>query len=303
MLRDLTTVTAFVTVAEVGHFGRAAEQLHLTQPALSKRIRRLERELGVKLLDRSRTPVALTAAGRTFLPEAQVLLARAEAAVRVVRATVGEQRVTLGFMGGIDAAAVVAAFGASHPEVEVVLRRLEPHTQTAWLLDGTVDVALGRLPVEEDCVEVVELFTEQLAAVLHGGHPLGGAEEASILDLADEPVVRHVGQSETWNAIWAVDPRPDGRRAVPGPVVHGVEEKLEQVAAGRAIALLPVSVAAAYQRRGLCCVPLVDAPPTKVALMWRAGAASPLREALLETAQRTLGCSDAEPDLAVRPLA
>lgn len=83
---DLRLVRAFVAVAEQQHFGRAADELHVTQPSLSRQIHRLERQMAVRLLDRTPQGSTLTAAGAVFLPLARELLEAARSAVEQARA-------------------------------------------------------------------------------------------------------------------------------------------------------------------------------------------------------------------------
>lgn len=95
---DLRLVRAFVAVADERHFGRAARLLHSAQPAVSRQVRRLESQLGVRLLDRTSRSVELTEPGRTFLADARDLLASADAALRRVRP---ERGLTVGFLAAI----------------------------------------------------------------------------------------------------------------------------------------------------------------------------------------------------------
>src|SRR4051794_9742528 len=123
---ELRQLSSFVAVAEELHFRRAAERLHLAQPSVSQQIRTLEAELGVQLFQRNRRGAQLTAAGAALLPEAKALLARADQAAALARATGSGERgrlrlsLTRSLTGGI-AGAIVDAYRARFPEVEVEL--------------------------------------------------------------------------------------------------------------------------------------------------------------------------------------
>jgi len=284
---DLRLVRAFVAVADERHFGRAAERLHLAQPAVSRQVRRLEAQLGARLLDRTSRSVALTDEGRGFLDDARGLLAAADAAVRRLA---GARSLTVGFLPGLTPTPAVRALRRAHPGVPVAVRRVEWSDQGAALRDGRVDVVVGRLPLDGAGLCVEALYDEPRILLLPADHPLAGKEQVSILDVAGEPMVRHTGPgAEAWDAYWATDPRPDGSRATWGPVVRGVEEKLEQVAAGQALTVLPLSAGTAYVRPDVRTVRLTDVPDATVVLAWPdAPRPSPLRDAFLAAARATL---------------
>src|ERR1700761_1232645 len=115
---DLRKLRYFAAVAETLHFGRAADELHIAQPALSRQIRALEHDLGTALLTRDSHGVALTDAGRQLLSDAGPLLASAHAVRRRVTAAAhGGQRLMVGFRAGIPVAPAIRLFATRHPDV------------------------------------------------------------------------------------------------------------------------------------------------------------------------------------------
>jgi DNA-binding transcriptional LysR family regulator len=273
----------FVAVAEGLHFGRAAERLYVAQPVLSRQIRSLEQELGADLFVRSSRRVELTEAGRQLLEEARPLLAAADAATRrVQRAAAGVGTLTVAFFIGDPISRVVRAFSVSHPEITVDVARIYWSDQTDVLLDGRADVAFVHLPIDEEGLAVAHLYF----ALLPADHPLAAREEVSINELADDPVILHRRASPIWEAWHNTDPRPDGRRPRPGPTVNNIEEKLEQVGAGRAISFVPASAAAAITMPpDVAAVPVGDIPPTEVCLAWKAARQSPVIGEFVRVAQ------------------
>jgi len=276
-LLDLRKLRSFVAVAEDLHFGRAAERLHIAQPVLSRQIRRLEQELGETLLVRTSRGVALTPAGLHLLDEARSLLAAASAAGRRFRAlTRGERSLALGFFIGDDVTEALQAFSRRCPDASVTLLRTYWHDQVDVLLDGRADVGFVHLPITETGLELLPVRSEPRLAVLSIGHPAAGQGAISIADLADDPVIVQRGAPPAWEAFHNVDPRPDGRSPRRGPAVDNLEEKVQQVAARRAISFVPASVAAAYLHPGVVYVPVTDIPAIQVCLAWRSGPRSPL---------------------------
>jgi len=282
---DLRLVRSFTVVADELHFGRAATRLHIAQPALSRQIRRLETSLGVDLLDRTTRRVELTAAGSSFLVQARRLLAAGERA----RAAAQEDpagRITVGFSAGLTITAAVSAFRADYPNAEIRMKRLEWFEQHDAVREGAVDVCVGRLPIDDTDVDVSPLYEEPRVVMLSAGHRFAGKESVSILDLADEPIARHEGAA-TWDAFWRVDPRPDGRPAPDGPIVESVEEKLEYVANGVCIAILPASAANRYVREDVCSIPIHDIATATVAITTRRERHPPILLAFVDALSRT----------------
>jgi DNA-binding transcriptional LysR family regulator len=265
---DLRKLRYFVAVAELLSFGRAAERLHIAQPALSRQIRALEQEMGSRLFDRDRHRVALTPAGRQLLDDAGPLLAAAAAARRrVVQAAGGSPTLAVGFRAGIVVTAAVRAFTAARPDVTVDLHHIEWDEQEQPLLDGRIDVAYLRRPVRDEGLDLLPLYTEPQVAALPADHRLAGKASVNTADLGDE-LLRWPLAAEGGSARRA--------RTLTGLTVRTVEEKLEHIAAGRAVILLPVSMASYYQRPDVVYVPVGDAPPAQVILATVAGRDSAL---------------------------
>ncbi len=283
---DLRKVRYFVAVAERLHFGQAAAALHITQPALSRQIQQLEREIGVELFVRSSREVALTPAGEQFFHASQQLLAVARTALkRAQLASAGDKTFKIGFMLGMDTEGVLAAFTARHPDVSVLLHRLRWWEHGEAVRDGRVDAAFVRLPIAEEELELLPLYTEPLNVALPDDHAHATNPTLTIADIADEPVLHYADAIPAWNAFWCADPRPDGTQARRGPLVHDMEEIVEYVRTGRGVAFLPAAICAMFPRPGITYVPVTDLPPGQVALAWQAGRRTPLISTLAEVAQ------------------
>jgi DNA-binding transcriptional LysR family regulator len=299
---DLRKLRYFAEVAQQLHFGLAAERLHITQPVLSRQISQLERELEVRLFERSSRRVALTGAGEQLRQEAEALLTAADAAQRRVRDAARDTRgFRVGFMAGVPITAVVSEFTAQHPTVSVELRRIEWYDQAEAVLDGTVDVGFVRPPLAERGLQLRRLYAEPRLAVLPAWHRLAGKGQVSIADLAGDPVIVHQDAIPAWDAFVNTDPRPDGSHPQPGPAIRTMEEKLEHVAAGRAITFLPASAAAFYVRPDIVYVPVRDIPPHPVALAWDAARASDLITDFARTAAAAVRPADTTPGVSGPP--
>ncbi|WP_433446688.1 LysR family transcriptional regulator [Streptomyces sp. CA-142005] len=284
---DLRKLRYFVAVAEELHFGRAAERLHIAQPVLSRQIRSLEDELGAEVFDRDRRGTLLTPAGQQLLEDAVPLLASAEALLRRVRAAAqGTPTLTIGFMPGITVTPAMAVFTARHPTVNVRLLRTSWDDQVAVLLDGRADVGVVRLPIDQHGLQVRPLFQEPRVVVLPVGHHLAKRQSVTVGDLASEHLLQDPDAVPEWRDV-ALELRDKRRPEV--PPIHQVEEKLELVASGAGICVLPLSTANFYTRPDVIPLPVEDFGPNEVALAWVASRRSPLIHDFAEAAVETLG--------------
>jgi DNA-binding transcriptional LysR family regulator len=194
---ELRHLRYFIAVAEELHFGRAAEQLGISQPPLSQQIQALEEELGGRLFERTNRRVALSEVGRLFLPEARQVLAQLEQAVAVARRAqrgeLGELKV--GFTSSAPFTSTIPrairAFRQACPEVHLDLRELSSRGVAEAVHEGRLQVGVLRplAPLPEELV-ALELFAEPLVVVLPVGHPLaGGADGVRLAELGEEPFV------------------------------------------------------------------------------------------------------------------
>ena len=276
---DLRKLRYFVAVADQLHFGRAAAELHIAQPALSRQIRALEQDLGTPLLTRDSHGVALTDAGRQLLTDAGPLLASAHAVRRrVTVAARGGRRLMVGFRAGVAVTPAVKLFAIRHPDVLVDVQRIEGDDQAAMLLDGRIDVGYVRLPIDEAGLRVAPLYTEPRVAVLPAGHRLAGKDQVTEADLAGEPLVWHMDASTQPTRR----PHPNA-----GYLVRGVDETLEHVAAGRGISFLARSATLFYSHPEVSYVPIPDLALDQVCIAVAASRTSPVVEDFFTAAQTT----------------
>ena len=250
---ELRHLRYFVAVAEELHFRRAAERLHVAQPAVSEQVRKLEDELGVRLFDRTQRQVGLTDAGAALLPEACRVLRQAEAA-RLAARSAGDRPGRVLRIGYVPTALL-----ASIPRT---LRRLvatTPNLQTTMepgsgleLVDavraGELDVAIVSLPVPTAGVRVTPLGEQRAVAVFPVGH--------------DHAVKPHVGLEQIAPERIVVFPRDADISPTLIEMPHGqVDRLLLAVASGAGMALLPECVAERYADAGVRFVPLEGESP------------------------------------------
>ena len=189
-MTDPRLLRPFVALADELHFGRAAERLHVTQPALSQQIARLERQLGVRLFDRTRTRVELTEAGAAMLPAARTAVDAAAAAAEIARGYAGGDRgeLRLGLSPGAHYVAqpLLAEFARRRPRVRVRARQDSSGALAEQVADGRLELALGFCTEPRDGVVCAHLRDEPVVVAVAAGHPLAGRDRVALADLAGE---------------------------------------------------------------------------------------------------------------------
>ena len=179
---DLRQLRYFVAVAEARNFTRAAQQLNIAQPPLSRRIQQLEREVGAELIDRGVRPLRLTTAGSLFYEQAAQVLGRLEEMRTMVGRTnrSGKRRFVMGFVASTIYARlpqIIRAFRAEAPDVELSLIEIVSLDQVSALKEGRIDVGFGRIRFEDDAVRRTVLREERLVVALPAAHGLGAEAE------------------------------------------------------------------------------------------------------------------------------
>ena len=289
---ELRQLEYFVAVAEEANFTRAAERVHVAQPAVSAQIQRLERELGQPLLDRSRRTVRLTAAGEAALPYARAALAAVEdihvaveELTQLVRGTVAIGTVT---SHSVDMPSLLADFHADHPEVEITLSTDSSDTLIEMVCTGRLDAAIvsvgpGERPEGLD-VEVVT--DEAIAAAVSRTDELASRKIIRLTDLADRQLIalpvgagiRH--QFDAACAKAGVSPRVAFEASTPLALADLAER-------GLGVAIVPASVPRG--RDGLHGLAIIPELRGRLVLAWRSGGPmSPAARVLVDKARRLL---------------
>ncbi|WP_406981926.1 LysR family transcriptional regulator [Nocardiopsis protaetiae] len=189
---ELRQLAYFAAVADEGGFARAAERLHVGQPAVSQQVRRLERELGVVLFDRSTRHVRLSDAGARLLPEARNVLAAVERTRRVAAGLASREsdvlRLGTGPGPGERFVALLEVLAGRAPRLRVNLTRTSLAERLSGVRAGTLDAAVVRDVVGEPGLELLPAWSDPLIAALPAGHPLADRETLDLADLGDLPV-------------------------------------------------------------------------------------------------------------------
>lgn len=285
---------AFVAVADEGQFTRAAGKLHIAQPALSQAIAQLEAELGIELLVRHARGATLTDAGRAFLPKARSAVAKEKDAALTAQALARAARgvVAVGFIGTpptIDAPELFTAFADAHPGAEFSFHDLSfPRGATvSWL--GEVDVAFCHRPAIVAGVRAQTYRLEPRAVVVHKDHALTRRKQLAVADVLDETFVSyHPDVQRTWAGFHSFD---DHRG---GPPEHLTNDRvatplqiLGKLGLRRAITAIPLSDALVAERviADATAIPVEDAAPASLSLIWRMDNHNPLVPALAAFAE------------------
>jgi DNA-binding transcriptional LysR family regulator len=244
----LDQLRAFVAVVEEASFVRAAARLQMTQPPLSRQIQKLERQLGVRLLNRTSRSTILTPAGQVFLDEARRILRLAESAPLLA------QRVAQGSQGtirmGFTAVAALNLLGPwtalvrnRLPHVELIISEMVTGAQVDALLAGRIDMALVREIPRSEFLEARLAHTESLVAAVPVGHPLTELRRPTLLDVADYDVVTyaHGDARHLFELVVSVFQEAD---ATPRycQFVSQVTSAIALVDAGMGVALIPSSL-------------------------------------------------------------
>jgi DNA-binding transcriptional LysR family regulator len=243
---ELRQLRYFVTLAEELHFGRAAAREHIVQSALSQQVQRLERELGVRLLERSTHHVSLTAAGAVFLVEARQILAHVDRAAGIARSA-----------DGLSPALRVGIIDASYDSMPQILHEVQARypglvihqveagvpEQYQQLIDGRLDVGIGRAALAPPEVASLLFRHDPLGVLVPTGHRFAALEDVPVAILAEEPLLlAEDRQAPEFNQFVVEMCRSAGfTPAVHEGTVESIRAAADLVAQGRCLYCVPAS--------------------------------------------------------------
>ncbi|MFI1586008.1 LysR family transcriptional regulator [Embleya sp. NPDC020630] len=299
---DVRLLESFIAVAQELNITRAAARLHLTQQAVSGHIRQLERALRVDLLVRTHRGVLLTSAGEELAAGGKAVVAELGGLIERVQRVAREQSGTLRlaccpYATSLFAGEVAGAMEAAVPGLTVELTTVRTPREELVLLDaGSADIAFMWLPIGEVGLRYAEVRTDGRVVAVAPTHRLAGRDTVSLADLAEEPVVcPDVFTSAEAERHWIADPRPDGSPAPRGPAVAQIEDALLTVARGRAVWLAPEPIGRWAPAAGVRWIPVVDAAPSVLAVVWTERAPEPLVARLIAEVRSIVGRSPNRP--------
>lgn len=284
---ELRHLRYFAAVADTRHFGRAAERLHMAQPALSQSIRQLEAELGTPLFARTTRQVRLTPAGEFFQVEVARILDAVEAGVRGVR------RIADGRQGLVRIAFTGSAAHTQLPRMARIVKSqlpdlaLEIHAdlltpaQVERLTESRLDIGVLRPPMVGEGLDHRIIESEPLVLAVAADHRLATEPTVSMTDLRAEPFVLFAGSSSAVNDAVIRSCQDAGFVPRREHEAAGISVLLPLVAADLGVALVPASVRAA-PLAGVVFRDVADAATVDLALVWRTGETNPAVLAVLD---------------------
>ena len=242
---ELRQLRYFVAVAEDLHFGHAAQRLRIAQPALSRQIQALEKDLLVQLLFRNRRRVQITPAGQVFLERARLILARADEAVLVTQRAGGgvSGTLNLGFVGSATydvLPGVLREFLQSAPHVELTLSEMTVHAQIEALTEKRIDIGLLRLAAKTEGLVFRTIAREPLCVALPSSHRLAQVPAVRLSALAGEPFVLYPDHPRpSWTEFVIGLCQQAGFRPIVVQRTVEIQTTLSLVAAGIGVSIVP----------------------------------------------------------------
>lgn len=241
---QLEALNAFLAVAENESFSLAGEQLHLTQPAVSKRIASLEEELAIKLFDRIGRQIRLTEAGRQLLPRAEHMIQEMADIRRSISNLTGEIAGTLTMgtshhIGLRRLPPALKSYSTQFPNVKLDIRFMDSETACSAVLHGRLELAIVTLPLEPLPNLTTELiWPDPLRFVVSIEHPLASANQVTLADLTQYPAVL-VGKGTYTREIMEQALKPMGLKLQIGMATNYFETLKMMVSIGLGWSLLP----------------------------------------------------------------
>ena len=299
---ELRRLRYFVAVAEELHFLRAAQRLHIEQSPLSRAIKDLEADLGVKLFERTTRSTRLTRAGEVFLEEARrVLAAFAQARASARGAAKGlKGRLQIGFSEGVPQprlSELLARYRASADEVDLKIVQMPFEQQVKALHAGTLDAGFCFAAVSRNGIQADAIWLDPLSAVLAAQHPLAGKHEVQMKDIAREPLV--LCGEETADRHTRIEAAILAASDSPNIVDYAENQQVlfTLVGAGYGVGFVLATHAETIQRPDIAVRPIASPPPfVKTFLLYRTDEASGPLSGLLELARSISDTTNATVD-------
>ncbi|MEZ2720585.1 LysR family transcriptional regulator [Paenalcaligenes hominis] len=245
---DLKQIRYFVAVAEARSFTLAAEQLHITQPPLSRQIQLLEQSLGVQLIERDSRPLQLTEAGRLFYEQSVQILLRIEH-MQLATSRLGQsyqQRLTIGFVasslyGGLPI--LIQSFRKTYPNIRLQFLELTSTEQLEALKSGRIDIGFGRVRVHDPAIARITLREERLALAMDSSSPFALQTEPICLSaLSNQTLITYPSQPRPSFADYVLNALHD-KRIYPADIqeVLSLQTALGLVSAGEGFCVIPTA--------------------------------------------------------------
>lgn len=292
---ELRALRYFLAVAEELNFRRAADRLHIAQPPLSRRIARLEEQIGVRLLIRTKRKVELTPAGQALVQDARLILAQAEQAVRraqrVTRGEIGELRI--GSVSTADLSVfprILPTFQRRFPQIHLFLKSLTVVGQIQALRAMQIDIGFVRLPVDDQFLKIEPILREPLVLAIPRGHRLASFNKVPLGELANERYIslpRHVspGFFDLMIAIF----RKAGFSPLISQEADDFQTHLSLIAMGFGVSVLPGASIHVLKRQDVLYRPLTDpVPHVEIGIAYRRDDPSHLLQAFVNVTREVM---------------
>ena len=261
MTIELRHLRCFLAIADEGSITRAAQRLHMSQPALSRTLAQLERGLAIQLVDRSTHHLSLTAAGSEFAMSARDVVQRLDDAVSSIGATVPTLRFGHNWSSATHAAAIVRSWNGMYPDRQLRSRRSDE--RIGGLDDGHVDVALVRGPITDRSFRSTVIDNEARMAVVPADHHLAAATDVSLADLSGETLIINSITGTTTLDLWPEPPRP-----TIGADLTTIDDWLIAIALSTGIGITVASTAVLHPHPDVRFIPISDAPLVPLMMVW-----------------------------------
>jgi DNA-binding transcriptional LysR family regulator len=281
MTVELRHLRCFLAIADEGNITRAAQRLHLSQPALSRTLLQLERSLAIRLVDRSTHHLSLTEAGATFATTAREAVRHVDDAIASISSAVPPIRFGHNWSSATHAAAIMRSWATEFPHRQ--LRSQRNNERLAGLANGHVDVALVRGLVTDRSFGSIVIDNEPRMVVVPVGHRLADETDVSLADLTDETLIVSSTTGTTTLDLWPRPPRP-----TIGADLPTIDDWLIAIATSAGIGITPASTATLHPHPDVRFIPILDASTVPLVLVWPRHNPHPHTKALVANARHAM---------------